>query len=819
MTVYTRPDTYAEEVPQLEGPVQAAQVGLGGIQGVTKKGPVGLPVRVRSFPAWERVFGGRETRSDMAYEAKAFFDEGGFELLTLRQVHFSDIDDKDSYTGGVANSTSITDGVAATAAQKTGAVGSYLLAPGDAFDLDVNGVGVVSPTFNAAAAIRAGSGLSITSLTGLTLLLSFGVGGEQQAVTFTAAETTAALAAQKINSVIHSGRAVVNGAEIDIEADQVGTGSRVEIFAGSTALTQLGHSAGVTVGTGNVVDIKAVTATEVKTIVEAVSIAQVTVNADGSFTIFSPTLGAASELDFQSGLSAIGISTETINGTDAGATYSTLKLEAGYHGTVSPGVDGNNLKKKVIQNPLHASQGVGNDLAAAITALDTSIQLTSLKGITAGSVLKVWDGTNTEYFEVTQVRSVVSGGSVTFYADLDGAFVNSYLVVAAQVQSQEFDLEIYEGLTLVETHQALSMLDTADNYVETVLNDENLGSEYVVATDLDAVPPGLGADIPASDTDSVALTGGTDETTGLADADWIGSEIGGTGFYGWESVREFMPFCTPGNNNAAVVHAAANYALRRMFMEYIAFVDIGMTATDAVAYRENVLGLDSSYVALYAGGMKVFDPLGAGSSPRRNISGVGALMGLRGRVDSLPDPTGGPWQAPAGEGSYGTLRSALDVAIEYNDADHGLLNSAGINAIRKYGTTSPVLVFGSRTLDSSVQGRFRYINVRRFFQYVEKSIVDSTRWGVHRNNDFRLWSSLKDRVDVWLTDLMNRRAFPSNEKATAFFVKMGIDDGTMTQTDVDNGRCIGQVGLAPNKPAEFIIFQFSQLDSGFEVTE
>ena len=818
MTIYTRPDTYAEEVPQIEGPIQAAQVGIGGLQGVTKKGPVGVPIRTRSYAAWERIFGGREvaSRGDVAYEAKAFFDEGGFELITVRQVHFSDIDDKTSYTGGVATNTSITDGVAATSAYKRGGIGPYELAASQTVIIDVDNVSPVTSTFTATAGyVDDSTGYPVADQTGKTLILSFD-GGSNQTVTFGTA-TSAAQLIEDINQQIYGGKAEDNGGQIRITSDREGSGSSVVIVGGTHGLT----FGAPTSGTGNVSNIRAVTAAEVKTIVELATTALVTVNADSSFTVTSPTTGIASELDFQAStaLTALGLSIEVIVGTALGATYSTLKLEAGYHGTVSPGLEGNNLKKKITQNPLHASLGAGNDLAGAITALDTYVQLTSLKGLNAGSVIKVWDGTYTEYFEVTQVRSVVSGGAVTFFVDIDGAFVNSFAVISTQVQSQEFDIEIYNGLTLVETHTALSMLDTVDNYVETILNDENLGSEYLVATDLDADPPGIGADVPATDSVSVALASGTDETIGLVDADWIGTETGGTGLYGWDLVREFMSFATPGNNSAAMVHAASAYAFNRMFMEYVTYIDTAMTATDAVAYRDNVLGLDSSYVSLYAGGMKVFDPLGSGSSPSRLISGVGGLLGLRARVDSMPDPTGGPWQSPAGEGAYGTLRSALNVATDYNDSDAGILNSAGINAIRKFGVTSPVLVWGSRTLDSTVAGRFRYINVRRFFQYVEKSVIDSTRWGVHRNNDFRLWSSLKDRVDAWLTNLMTRRAFPSVEKATAFFVKMGIDDGTMTQSDVDNGRCIGQIGLAPNKPAEFIIFQFSQLDSGYEITE
>jgi phage tail sheath protein FI len=192
-------------------------------------------------------------------------------------------------------------------------------------------------------------------------------------------------------------------------------------------------------------------------------------------------------------------------------------------------------------------------------------------------------------------------------------------------------------------------------------------------------------------------------------------------------------------------------------------------------------------------------------------------MGVRARVDSLADS--GPWESPAGQGDFGTLRSALDVATEYSNTEHGLMNDAHINVIRKFSTTSAPVIWGARTLDASVTQKFRYISVRRFFQFVEKSIVDSTRWAVFRNNNADLWSRLKDRISDFLLGLLGDGAFPTTDAATAYFVKIGFADGTMDSDDVDNGRVIGQIALAPNKPGEFIIFRFSQLSAGAEVTE
>jgi len=821
MPQYTRPDVYAEEYQTLERPIRGAKTGFGAMLAITQKGPVsGTIVRSRSFPAWQRVWGGREVaaRGDAAYEAEIFFKTGGFELLTSRICHYTDIDDKTTYAGGVASNTSITDGVAAEAATKTTSAAPFNCSAGDSFSLDIDNGGPNTITFDAAPAdVTDTTSYPCADQTGLTEV--FIVNLVSYTVTFGTA-TTAAHIVEDINQQVPGIYAEENAGHVKVVTDKKGTGATITIGTGTCGLSWGAPNA----GTGDVADITAITAQEFHDRVEADTSSTIAVvNADDTVTLTSPTTGVSSELDFAgSVLSPFGLTTEVINGTDAGATYNTLKLEAGYHGTVSPGLDGNYLSKKITQNPKHPTAGAGSDLSVNATAADTTLQVETLRGLVPGSIIKIWDGTHTEYkqIEVDGVRSTVTSGVVSFYIDLTTGLTNSFLAANTQIQSCEFDLDIYYKSALVEDKwKQMSTLDTADNYFVTLLNDENTGSEYMVATDLNPDPPGIGADLPATDSAAVALTGGTDETTGLVDADWIGSESGGTGLHALDNEREFMPFCTVGKNSAAVVHAACSYARSRLWFEYIPFVDNAMSYSDAIALRQNIFGIDSSYGYLIAGGLKVFDPLQKGSNPKRSINGVGAAMGLRAHVDSLPDPNGGPWQSPAGEGEYGTVIDALDVATVYGDTVVGDMNDAGINVFRKMGTTSPVIMMGSRTLDASADGRFRYVNTRRFFQYAEKSIVDATRWAIHRNNDYRLWDKLRNAVDTWLTSLMSRGAFPTPVKELAFYVKVGIADGVMTTGDRDTGNVIGEIGIAPHKPGEFIVWRFTQFDSGYDIQE
>ena len=827
MPVYSFPDTYAEELNSLDGPIQPASLGIGGIQAITERGPVAVPIRTRSFASWKRIFGGYVSYSDAAYEAKAFFDEGGFELITVRQAHFSSIADKTTFTGVPASRMLLSGGTPATAATHDSGIGPFnLVTSGLTMIMNITGGGNRTTTITATSTQRKGADATFNLMNTKTLVVSFD-GGPQQTVTFTAGATDADSTCDEINAQIYGGYAsVVDTNEVGINTDTKGSSGTVQFHAASTALTELGFTSGTTtnLSASNVSNLRAVTAAEMKTLIDATtsSIAVVVVNSDGSFTVSSPTTGTGANIIFTgTALTILGFSAETVTGTAAGPAQNTLKVEAGYKGYRCPGIFGNSLKVQVAQTPLHPSAGANNDLADSITATNTTCTVQNPKGIQADTILKFTDGTNTEYKIVQSILTTVSGGVVTHTVTPTVAFVNNFVKVDTTVTSMEFNLYAYENGLLVESWTNLSMLDTADNYVETIINDDNIGSSYFYVTDQDAAG-GTGYDTPAV-LAATLLASGTDDYGSVVDVDWIGDTTGGTGLYAWDLINEFMPFALVKLSttvfSAAVFHSAALYAKSRIWFDFVETVAVGTTASAAIAYRNSTLGINSSYAFLYTGGIKVVDANGSGSNPKKSIKGVGAIMGVMSRVDTLPTPNGGPWQSPAGEGDYGKINSALDVVDSYSKEDCGLMNDAHINVFIKFTNTSPVTIWGARTLDSSATQEFRYINTRRTFQYFEKSIVDGTRWGVFRNNDFKLWGRLKDRITEFLTDKLGEGAFPTSDSANAFYVLVGITDGVMDAADRDVGKVIGKIGLAPHKPGEFIIFQFAQYSAGLEVTE
>ena len=224
----------------------------------------------------------------------------------------------------------ITAAAAPTAALKDGGVETYDLAAGDTIVVDVDNVGDATVTWDAAAGY-----VDDTTTTypcadqdGLTVIIAID-GGADQTVTYSGATTTLALILSQMNAQLVGASAIDNGStQPRIQSDTKGTGGTVSNPTGTSLFTSASDAP--VAGTGDVVDIDAVTAAEVKARIEGDSTAEVTVNADGSFTINSPTTGASSELDFKSGaaLAPLSLSVEVLNGAASGTHYSGKALEA-----------------------------------------------------------------------------------------------------------------------------------------------------------------------------------------------------------------------------------------------------------------------------------------------------------------------------------------------------------------------------------------------------------------------------------------------------------------------------------------------------------
>ncbi len=211
---------------------------------------------------------------------------------------------------------------------------------------------------------------------------------------------------------------------------------------------------------------------------------------------------------------------------------------------------------------------------------------------------------------------------------------------------------------------------------------------------------------------------------------------------------------------------------------------------------------NTSYAAFYFPWMLIQAPL---SRTKKILSAPpsGFMAGIYARTDA----SRGVHKAPANE----SVNGALGLSYVVSSAEQGALNTRGVNCIRSFPTTG-IKVWGARTLDD---GEWKYINVRRLFIMIEESISESTRWVVFEPNDETLWKSIVRDVGAFLTLLWRDGALQGSTPEQAFFVK--CDGEINTQAVIDSGKLEIEIGIAPVKPAEFIVFKIGQWAGGTEV--
>ena len=171
---------------------------------------------------------------------------------------------------------------------------------------------------------------------------------------------------------------------------------------------------------------------------------------------------------------------------------------------------------------------------------------------------------------------------------------------------------------------------------------------------------------------------------------------------------------------------------------------------------------------------------------------------------SRSDQSRGVHKAPANE----VVRGVTGLDCQYNTGEQDILNPKGVNLIRTF-TGQGIRVWGARTASSN--GLWKYINVRRLFIFLEQSIKSGTNWVVFEPNDEQLWARVARTIDAFLTRVWRDGALMGNSPQEAFYINIGRS--TMTQDDIDNGRLICVIGVAPVKPAEFVIFRITQKTS------
>ena len=166
------------------------------------------------------------------------------------------------------------------------------------------------------------------------------------------------------------------------------------------------------------------------------------------------------------------------------------------------------------------------------------------------------------------------------------------------------------------------------------------------------------------------------------------------------------------------------------------------------------------------------------------------------------DQAHGVWKAPAGRDAV--AMNITDLAADVTDADAAKLQSASINAIRRFAGTGVVL-WGARTFAADDDADWRYVNIRRLALFIENSIFDGLSWVVFEPNGEVLWAQIRLEISSFLHTAWRAGAFQGARPQEAYFVR--CDATTMTSDDISRGRIIVMIGFAPVKPAEFLILR------------
>ncbi len=293
----------------------------------------------------------------------------------------------------------------------------------------------------------------------------------------------------------------------------------------------------------------------------------------------------------------------------------------------------------------------------------------------------------------------------------------------------------------------------------------------------------------------------------LSAADFIGSPADRTGLGGLEAIDEVRLVVCPdvmagydGSTEAKervkmVQEAMISHCERLRYRFAVLDAPPGLNAQQAFEWR-NYVNFDTSYAALYYPWIKVADLSGSGSTTKL-VPPSGHMVGIYNRSDARV----GVHKAPANE----IIMGAIDLEIRLSKGEQDVLNPVGVNCIRTFPGRG-IRIWGARTLSSN--GAWRYISVRRLFILVEASMETGLAWVVFEPNDSTLWAKVNRDVTSFLRVVWRSGALFGATPEQAFYVKC---DEELNPTEVrDLGQLIIEVGLAPVKPAEFVIFRISQ---------
>ena len=302
----------------------------------------------------------------------------------------------------------------------------------------------------------------------------------------------------------------------------------------------------------------------------------------------------------------------------------------------------------------------------------------------------------------------------------------------------------------------------------------------------------------------------------LTPDDYVGDPADRTGFGGLEAVDEVTMLAVPdlmslyqkGIIDAEGVQAVQSAMIGHceLMGDRVAILDAppGLNAQQVKEWRVDKVGYDSKYASLYWPWVKVLDPLtgkGAFVPPSGHVAGVWARS----------DDTRGVHKAPANE----VIRGALAPGAASSPRVSTTSSTPTASTASAPSPAGASAIWGARTLSSDPS--WRYLNVRRLFNYIEESILEGTQWVVFEPNDMDLWQRVKRTLNAFLTRTWRDGALFGATPQEAFYVK--CDAETNPPEVIDAGQLVVEIGIAPVKPAEFVMFRIAQFSGGASLSE
>ncbi len=813
MPEYLSPGVYVEEVDTGPRPIEGVSTSTAALVGVTQRGPVaGPPLLVTSFPEYRRVFGGYldATWGDarfLPHAVQGFFENGGQRVYIKRvlgngaQASGLDVADaiitrlrEDAPAGavtarlesqrGVSNGTNLTfrETVSGAVVSETRAVTSY--------DADTGEVAWAAPL--GSSFTRDAASVQIRAAAGNTLRVEAkdaGAWGRDVQIRFE--PTSAAQSAMEPSLVI------------PIQAIAATPGfSGAGPAPGATTI-------GLTVGHGLQVD--DLVAFERGTTIET---RVITVANPGSVDWAGPLLN-----DFTAGSTIRLLTAVRAGGTQVlvpaalGALLQVGDLVRINGGGVEEDLDitaiGGGDTQLTINPATANSYRLGDTLtlvSVAVRAGGNAVRVVSARSFYPGALVELDNGSEREYFTVASV----SGNDIS----LSGATVNEFRI-GNPVRLAEFKLSVRyrnteASIDQLEVFERLSLNSSvADHYLTSVVNGR---STLITVQDL------AGPAVPFPNPSTAAgtwesLQGGSDGTP-PPDGAFLGVDNGPgarTGIEALTDIDQISIVAVPGKTSHVIQQALITHC--ELLKDRFAVLDppLGSTIQAVQNFRSQY---DTRYAALYYPWVTIRNPA---DSLDLSVPPSGHVIGIYARTDVER----GVHKAPANEvirGILGFERDSSGFERLVNKREQDILNPSptNINVLRDFRADNRGLrVWGARCLTSDTP--WKYVPVRRLFIFLEESIDEGTQWAVFEPNDEELWATLRQSVSDFLTRVWRDGALFGATPEEAFFVR--CDRTTMTQDDIDNGRLIMLIGVAPVKPAEFVIIRIGQKAGGAEIEE